>query len=114
VLRLIVVEGATLALTGVVVGVVAALGLTRVMKSLLYEVSATDPPTFILVSLVLIATALAACIGPARRATRVDPMAALRCEDVPMVPVRTMTEDPGPDLAQTRQLPCRSRSAANA
>jgi putative ABC transport system permease protein len=80
VLRLVVLEGTKLALIGVGLGLAASLGLTRLMKSLLYEVSATDPLTFVMVSLVLIAAAVAACIIPARRATNVDPMAALRCE----------------------------------
>jgi putative ABC transport system permease protein len=80
VLRLVVMEGTVLAAIGVAVGLAAALCLTRVMKTLLYEVSATDPLTFVLVSMLLIAVAVAACLGPARRATSVDPMTALRCE----------------------------------
>jgi len=50
------------------------------MASMLYEISASDPKTFVLASLILLLTAAIACLGPALRATRVDPMVALRCE----------------------------------
>jgi predicted permease len=69
-----------LVLAGVVAGLIAALGVTRVMTRLLYGVSALDPVTFLAVALLLTAIALLACFVPARRATRVDPAVALRCE----------------------------------
>ncbi|MGH9824013.1 MAG: FtsX-like permease family protein, partial [Blastocatellia bacterium] len=78
VLRLILGQGAKLALVGVGAGTVAALMLTRSMASLLYGVSATDPLTFGAVAIVLLGVAVAACYIPARRAVRIDPMAALR------------------------------------
>jgi putative ABC transport system permease protein len=80
VLRLILGQGAKLALLGLGAGVLAALLLSRLMGSLLYGVSATDPLTFGTVAIVLLGVAVTACYIPARRAMRVDPMVALRHE----------------------------------
>jgi putative ABC transport system permease protein len=80
VLKLIVKQGMIPTLAGVAIGIGAALALTRLMSSMLYGVSATDPATFIWISLILIAVALAACAVPARRAAKVDPCVALRRE----------------------------------
>jgi putative ABC transport system permease protein len=80
VLRLVVGQGMRLAVVGVAVGLITALAATRLMKSLLFAVSATDVMTFIAVATVLILVALGACFVPALRATRVDPMVALRYE----------------------------------
>jgi putative ABC transport system permease protein len=80
VLKLIVGQGLVLTLIGVVVGVAAAFGLTRLMSSLLYGVTTTDPLTFVIVSVILVAVAVISCYLPARRATKVDPMVALRYE----------------------------------
>lgn len=78
VLRLMVSQGMRLALIGVAIGLGAAIIITRVMASLLFSVSATDPATFVVIALILAGVALLACYIPARRATRVDPMEALR------------------------------------
>ena len=80
VLSLIVGHGMRLVIMGVVVGIVAALALTRVMRNLLYEVQANDPITFVAGSVFLLLTALLACWLPARRAARIEPMVALRYE----------------------------------
>ncbi|MGH9678198.1 MAG: FtsX-like permease family protein, partial [Candidatus Acidiferrum sp.] len=80
VLKLIVGEGAKLAAFGIAFGTVAAFGLTRLMSGLLFEVTPTDPETFIAVAVLLAAVGLVACYIPARRATRIDPMIALRYE----------------------------------
>jgi putative ABC transport system permease protein len=80
VLRLVVRQGLALTLMGLGVGLAVALSLTRFLASFLYEVRATDPAAFVAVSLVLAAAGLMASYIPARRATKVDPMVALRYE----------------------------------
>jgi len=80
VLRLILGGGARLVLTGIVIGVLGAIALTRVMASQLFKVSASDPLTFVAVSLLLMFVALMACYVPARRAANVEPTVALRYE----------------------------------
>src|SRR5262245_23922672 len=79
-LRLIIKQGLSLALIGVVIGLVGAFALTRLMKDLLFGVSATDPLTFIVIALLLTFIMLLACSIPARRAMKVDPMVVLHCE----------------------------------
>ncbi len=80
VLRLILGEGLKLVLAGVVLGIIAALAMTRLLSTLIYGVRATDPLIFLSVVTLLVAVALAACFVPARRAMRVDPIVALRYE----------------------------------
>jgi predicted permease len=80
VVRLVLGQGLRLTAIGMVFGVVGALGLTRFLRSLLYEVRPTDPPTFLFVLVLLAGVALAASYLPVRRAMRVDPMVALRYE----------------------------------
>jgi len=79
-LALVVGQGMALAGAGVVIGLLAAFGLTRLLTSQLFGVGATDPATFTLVSVLLVAIALLATLLPAMRATRVDPVVALRDE----------------------------------
>jgi ABC-type antimicrobial peptide transport system permease subunit len=80
VIRMVVRQGIVLAVMGVVVGIAAAFGATRIMNSMLYHVKAMDPLTLIAVSVLLLLVSLVACFVPARRATHVDPLIALRYE----------------------------------
>jgi putative ABC transport system permease protein len=73
-------QGVKLTLFGVVIGLVVAWATTRLLVSLLFDIRAADPATFILISLLLVSIALLACFFPARRALNVDPMIALRAE----------------------------------
>jgi putative ABC transport system permease protein len=80
ILRLIVAQGFRLVLAGIIVGMAGALALTRVLSSLLFGITPNDPATFVAVAILLVCVALLACSIPARRATKVDPMVALRYE----------------------------------
>lgn len=80
VLRLVVRRGAMLIVAGLALGLAGALAVTRLLSTLLFEVSPIDPATFVAVSLLMVAMALLACLVPARRAIKVDPNIALRCE----------------------------------
>jgi putative ABC transport system permease protein len=80
VLKLVAVQGMKLALIGVALGLLGSFALTRLMKSLLFGVGTTDPVSFLLVPVLLGVVSFVACYIPARRATKVDPLIALRCE----------------------------------
>ena len=80
ILRMVLRRGLALTAIGVALGLFGALALTRILRGLLFEVTPTDPLTFMAVAAVLVLAALVACYLPARRAARVDPMVALRCE----------------------------------
>jgi ABC-type antimicrobial peptide transport system permease subunit len=80
VLRLVISRGAQPIAFGLALGICGAFVLTKVLRGLLYGVGTTDPLTFGTMASILAAVALAACLAPARRATRVDPAVALRCD----------------------------------
>ena len=80
VLGMILSQGMRTILAGIAIGIAGALALTRTLESMLYEIKATDPLTFVCVTLLLVAAALLASYIPAHRAVKVDPMVALRCE----------------------------------
>jgi putative ABC transport system permease protein len=80
IVRMVLGQGTTMAILGIGIGLVVALGLTRLISAMLFQVSATDPPTFSIVPALLLIVALAAAYLPARRAMRVEPMTALRDE----------------------------------
>src|SRR5262249_48474699 len=84
ILKLVVGKGMVLALMGVAIGLIAAVSLTRLTESLLYDVSPTDPVTLLVHAILFMGVALVASFVPARRAMRVDPMAALRCDYLPL------------------------------
>jgi putative ABC transport system permease protein len=80
VMNLILKQGITLAIVGVLIGILASFALTRLMSDLLFGVSPTDPATFIIIPLILVVVAFASCFLPARSATKVNPIVALRYE----------------------------------
>jgi ABC-type antimicrobial peptide transport system permease subunit len=78
IMRLVVGHGMALVVAGLVIGLLASFGLTRFLSSLLFNISPTDPLTFALISILLGGVALFACYLPARRATRIDPLSAMK------------------------------------
>jgi putative ABC transport system permease protein len=80
VMKMVLKKGLRVTLAGVAIGLLASIGLTRLVRSQLYQVSPTDPVVYVAVSLLLVVVSLLACYVPARRASRVDPMTALRHE----------------------------------
>jgi ABC-type antimicrobial peptide transport system permease subunit len=80
VMRMVIGSGLKLAAVGIAVGILLALGATRSLTTLLYQVAPNDPLTFVAVPILFVAVVLAACYLPARRGMRVDPLLALRCE----------------------------------
>jgi len=80
VMRMVIGSGLQLAVVGIAVGILVALGATRSPTTLLYQVAPNDPLTFVAVPILFVAVAMAACYLPARRATHVDPLVALRFE----------------------------------
>jgi ABC-type antimicrobial peptide transport system permease subunit len=80
ILKMITTQGIRLALTGVITGIVCAFFLTRYLETLLFEIRPLDPITYFAVSAILVTVAFLACLLPARRATRIDPIIALRSE----------------------------------
>jgi len=80
VLRMVLGQGLKLVLLGVGLGLAVSFAATRIIANQLFDVAPTDPVTFVGVPLLLLIVALAACFAPARRATKVDPLVALRCE----------------------------------
>ena len=80
ILGLVIGHGIVMTVSGALIGVLGAFWLTRLMRTMLFSVSATDPLTFVAVPMLLMGVALAACYVPARRAMRVDPVTALRAD----------------------------------
>jgi putative ABC transport system permease protein len=80
VLTMVIGQGLILVIAGLAIGAIGAFALTRYMQSLLFNVSATDPLVFVLISVLLTGIAMLACLLPARRATKIDPLHALRYE----------------------------------